>query len=218
MSKIKLNSARIKVHRYCAFSDIPVFSERHCDLKKATPMSTDLSDQGSVSLSPCCGSSLPAIGSVAASSESSVSPSPSYSGIIDSPPFAFPFTSNDSSRLCLKSGLSIAKAFGSLPIPCPVTSPMENLATRDWTHLPRTMPSFACCAMQSAYALLNLHHKAFVMIGNSANDHQITNLLTQCEEGLQSILAALDNYSMSFEALSGMRGKFVSTLHNIRDI
>ncbi|KAH0293789.1 hypothetical protein KCU62_g885, partial [Aureobasidium sp. EXF-3399] len=37
MSKIKLNSARIKLHRYCAFYDIPVFSETHCDLKKSQP-------------------------------------------------------------------------------------------------------------------------------------------------------------------------------------
>ncbi|KKY31140.1 putative c6 zinc finger domain-containing protein [Diaporthe ampelina] len=33
MASIKLNSARIKLHRYCAFFDIPVFSRKHCDLK-----------------------------------------------------------------------------------------------------------------------------------------------------------------------------------------
>ncbi|THY16609.1 hypothetical protein D6D01_07667, partial [Aureobasidium pullulans] len=37
MSKIKLSSARIKLHRYSAFFDIPVFSEKHCDLKKSEP-------------------------------------------------------------------------------------------------------------------------------------------------------------------------------------
>ena len=36
MTRIKLNSARIKVHRYCAFYDFPVFSGRHCDLKSAS--------------------------------------------------------------------------------------------------------------------------------------------------------------------------------------
>lgn len=207
MSKIKLNSAKIKVHRYCAFSDIPVFSERHCDLKKAMPISADASDAGSMVYSSCCTGALPIHGpntpSAQPTPDNSLSPSSSFSGSSEGPIFAFPFTSHESSRICLKSALNIARAFESLPFPCPVTSAQE----RTTSYTPRTMPSFACCAMQSAYALLNLHHKAFVMVGNSTNDHLISNLLAQCESGLESVLAALDNYSMSFEALSGMRGK-----------
>ncbi|KAL1910027.1 hypothetical protein Sste5344_004216 [Sporothrix stenoceras] len=41
MARIKLNSARIKVHRYTAFFDFPVFSGRHCDLKSTTEMGPD---------------------------------------------------------------------------------------------------------------------------------------------------------------------------------
>ncbi|CAK7210566.1 hypothetical protein SCUCBS95973_000829 [Sporothrix curviconia] len=41
MARIKLNSARIKVHRYCAFYDVPVFNGRHCDLKSTTGTAPD---------------------------------------------------------------------------------------------------------------------------------------------------------------------------------
>ncbi|KAL1836163.1 hypothetical protein VTK73DRAFT_5186 [Phialemonium thermophilum] len=37
IARIKLNSARIKVHRYCAFFDLPVFTQKHCDLGAKEP-------------------------------------------------------------------------------------------------------------------------------------------------------------------------------------
>lgn len=228
MSKIKLNSARIKVHRYefigihqravmliysrfCAFSDIPVFSERHCDLKKATPISADVSEQREASLGSCCSSALPIFSSNAATSrnifsESSLSPSSSLSGLSGNDTFSFPFTSHESSRICLRSGINITKAFESLPFPCPISPLQHDTTITHWMSAPRTMPSFACCAMQSAYALLNLHHKAFVMVGNGQDDDLVSSFLLQCENGLDSILKALENYSVAFEALSGMRG------------
>lgn len=228
MSKIKLNSAKIKVHRYafdviheravmliyfrfCAFSGIPVFSERHCDLKKARPMSADLSGQREASLASCCSSALPMLSldtSASRDISSGVSlsqPSP-FSGLSGNRTFSFPFTSHESSRICLKSGINIAKAFESLPFPCPITPVQDDTTTTHWMSAPRTMPSFACCAMQSAYALLNLHHKAFVVVGSGQDDHLVSSSLLQCENGLDSILKALKNYSVASEALVGMRG------------
>ena len=38
------------------------------------------------------------------------------------------------------------------------------------------------------------------------NDHLVSSLTDQLRSGLQKVVGALDNYSMSFEALSGMRG------------
>ena len=38
------------------------------------------------------------------------------------------------------------------------------------------------------------------------NDHLISSLTSQLRDGLGKLVLALDNYSMSFEALSGMRG------------
>jgi len=92
------------------------------------------------------------------------------------------------------------------------------------------IPVFACCAMQSSYALIMLSYKTKAMgfagplnassnpttnnnhiIGtnNSGNDqgkeNQAQKLLGQLSEGLQMILAALRNYSIAYEALGGMR-------------
>ncbi|THZ11896.1 hypothetical protein D6C91_08911 [Aureobasidium pullulans] len=157
MSKIKLNSARIKLHRYSAFFDIPVFSEKHCDLKKSEPFlppssstTSDPLDTTALTSSPSpqsCGcsssSSLPL--QLPTLTSSSVSPPNSTSSASTMTEYfhPFPFSSHDSSRLCLNSALAIAAAFSALPLPS-ATGPL----------LPRTMPSFACCAMQSAYALL----------------------------------------------------------------
>ncbi|CAK7262671.1 hypothetical protein SEPCBS119000_000094 [Sporothrix epigloea] len=51
MARIKLNSARIKVHRYCAFFDVPVFSGRHCDFR---PMKDSALDGDEQMPWPCC--------------------------------------------------------------------------------------------------------------------------------------------------------------------
>ena len=42
------------------------------------------------------------------------------------------------------------------------------------------------------------------------NEHLVSNLTSQLRNGLQKVVGALDNYSMSFEALSGMRGQYHS--------
>lgn len=96
------------------------------------------------------------------------------------------------------------------------------------------IPVFACCAMQSSYALIMLSYKTKAMGfagplnnnatntpnnnngtgtnngGNSGIDagkeNQAQKLLGQLSEGLQMILGALRNYSFAYEALGGMRG------------
>ncbi|KAI5255326.1 hypothetical protein E4T42_01894 [Aureobasidium subglaciale] len=200
MSKIKLNSARIKLHRYCAFFDIPVFSEKHCDLKKSEPLlptNGDPLDQMSVDSSPSCGCSS-ALPTQVPSLTTSVSPPNSTTSSSTTTDYfhPFPFSSHDSSRLCLNSALAIAAAFESLPFPHTI-SPLQ----------PRTMPSFACCAMQSAYALLMVYHRTWVLAQQQVGDGRVKagQLLERCEGGLRAILAALDNYSIAFEALGGMR-------------
>lgn len=39
------------------------------------------------------------------------------------------------------------------------------------------------------------------------NERLVSSLTSQLRDGLQKVVGALDNYSMSFEALSGMRGQ-----------
>ncbi|TIA36740.1 hypothetical protein D6C78_05216 [Aureobasidium pullulans] len=222
MSKIKLNSARIKLHRYSAFFDIPVFSEKHCDLKKSEPFlppssstTSDPLDTTALTNSPSpqsCGcsssSSLPL--QLPTLTSSSVSPPNSTSSASTMTEYLhpFPFSSHDSSRLCLNSALAIAAAFSVLPLPS-ATGPL----------LPRTMPSFACCAMQSAYALLMVYHRTWVLCHQQEQAdgrEKAEQLLDRCEAGLRAILEALGNYSVAFEALGGMRDQIQAAVDCLR--
>ena len=64
--------------------------------------------------------------------------------------------------------------------------------------------------MQSSYAMLMICHKIRATNGEGFidqwNEHLVSSLTSQLRNGLQKVVGALDNYSMSFEALSGMRG------------
>ncbi|POS73014.1 hypothetical protein DHEL01_v208588 [Diaporthe helianthi] len=221
MASIKLNSARIKLHRYCAFFDIPVFSRKHCDLKSLSDAGTPGGDEPrrwptcscSSFANPFSISATPTSSNGANSGGSSIR-SPSSDGAGPMPtsfpvataPFgqspagimaaqqqqqvtSFPFSSHQSARICLKSALNIAHSFDELPFPNPtgvVPHPQHSLtgpahagtgvvgvlgagaggpsaacflSPTSATVCPRTMPSFACCAMQCAYALLMVHQK-----------------------------------------------------------
>jgi hypothetical protein len=79
------------------------------------------------------------------------------------------------------------------------------------TKAPRMIPVFACCAMQSSYAMIMLSYKTKAMgviggVSNEEKDSPSARLLAQLQEGLQLVLDALKNYSIAYEALSGMRG------------
>jgi hypothetical protein len=129
-----------------------------------------------------------------------------------SPVLVFPYSSHQSAKICLKSALNIAQAFASLAYPNPSTQARDApcyIGPTSTIIAPRTMPSFACCAMQCAYVLLMVYEKTQNMYpgwngdaGALAND-----LLGRLQQGLLSILATLENYGTAFEALGGMRGK-----------
>ncbi|KAJ5152365.1 hypothetical protein N7492_010660 [Penicillium capsulatum] len=123
---------------YTAFMDIPLFLDTYCDL---------------VSINSH-GISYPATPSLvwAAERES-----------------AFPFTEQESSNICLKSALPVAIAYKNLPNPISSTSsfPWGSIpagksvcsSPGDACTIPRTIPYFACSAMQSSYSLLMLLYK-----------------------------------------------------------
>lgn len=217
---IKLNSARIKLHRYRAFQDVPIFTRRHCDLDQA-----DASSPRPLGCS--CHGMLPYASSTTA-------PNGFQSGIIprlwsQSPHKAPLDASSDhegsltkgmsipdlpAAKTCLKAALAIGRAFESLPYPNPMQMslpiiPSPMLSTRSSTPTPRTMPSFACCAMQSCYTLLTLCYKSLevqcINHRSSAAEKGLEDLYT----GVGRVLKALQNYAIAFEALNGMTGTFV---------
>lgn len=200
-------SARIKLHRYCAFSDVPIFTKKHCDLHPITSSSP----KPQPSESSCSCNSLNSVGTPYFSSPMSMGTS---SGAVSPLPInnnPLPFTPHASAKICLASALGIAEAFRSLPYPQPHSLPdwspsiLTQLVDR---QSPRTIPVFACCAMQASYALIMISHKTKAM-GFMGSGGATEKLLIKLTDALGMILDALRNYAAAFEAVSGMRGEFV---------
>ncbi|KAF7590238.1 hypothetical protein BBP40_003122 [Aspergillus hancockii] len=134
-----VHSARLRLHRFRAFKDLPIFAEKHCDL-------TAINDK----------TSYPEA-------------SPNFESV-------FPFTEQQSSVICLKSSLAIARAFRTLPRPQPYSqtgnfgtpdsSTMESLGFSPTLSDPSSLmkssgalPYFKCTAMQACYSLSMLLHR-----------------------------------------------------------
>lgn len=256
MARIKLNSARIKLHRFCAFSDVPVFTKKHCDLPAAPPLPLP-SQTSTPSFSPApnsapncaCSntfSTLPSLSDMTTAPSQTV-PFTNFQGGYTN---ILPYSSHYSAKICLKSAIAIARSFDSLPYPDPVRSlpisgsggdmgyfpamPVPGFKAKITTAAseykiggngrterpPRMIPVFACCAMQSSYALIMLGYKTramgfasaptgsenMKMEGKEKAENPAQKLLAQLREGLDMILGALRNYGCAYEALGGMRG------------
>ncbi|KAF6820326.1 C6 zinc finger domain-containing protein [Colletotrichum musicola] len=229
MARIKLNrtaadcdvSARIKIHRYCAFFDMPVFSGKHCDLRSKSDNDTGSEPR---SWPSCSCSSMMTLPSPPVPGPNGT-PSPPNSGKRSpqsehspngSMVSAFPFSSHQSAKICLKAAINIAQSFDDLPYPNPfgqLCSAPCYLAPTSTIVCPRTMPSFACCAMQCAYALLMVNHKTKAMYPeNALTTPMVESLLLRLQTGLASISATLENYATAFEALGGMRDQIRSVI------
>ncbi|OQE27334.1 hypothetical protein PENSTE_c004G02083 [Penicillium steckii] len=222
ISRIKLSSAQIKTHRLRAFSDIPIFIKRHCDLTAADPndptsemKNSSLHRSNEPTNVGCSCSSLDQF--QRASSAEYMTPSDSSTSSDIHPivpqypqiPFAsgFPYSPQHSTKICLRAALAIARMFEGLPYPQPLTDTTQS----DNRPLPRTMPSFACCLMQSSYAMFMIYYKARVAnqfstdseseLAAESTDH----LVKELRNGLERIIDAVSNYSHAFEALDGMR-------------
>lgn len=272
MSRVKLLSAKIKAHRFRAFSDIPIFLRKHCDLTTADAGDNEdaavsqkpSNSQNEMANQSCsCSSDLGSLraqppDNYTASSTSSTSSTPPdiHSMPQYSIPNGFPYSSEYSSKVCLCAALDTSYIFDNFPTPNPLRpqnssdsinetrptptpirarpSPTQSQpqSRNDDNELPRTMPSFACCLMQSSYALLMLFYKARVArqlrlvppdsrcgcgcqgtgtgTGTGAADaHEPEDWFAEeLRRGLESLVRALSNYSIAFEALDGMRGEF----------
>lgn len=203
-AQIKLNSARIKLHRYRAFRNVPIFTRRHCDLERVTETAT--------TQLACCSSMQQSPQSASDSIARSLSPSSSSfnTGLLT--PEEVPCRDDlFSARMCMRAALSLSRAFDALPYPNPTgtdsTSLPTFLSSRSCTPAPRTMPAFACCSMQGSYALLMLCRKSQERNKNAPSDPASLLGLEELRVALQRILGALQNYSLAYEALGGMRGR-----------
>ncbi|EAW13072.1 uncharacterized protein ACLA_015100 [Aspergillus clavatus NRRL 1] len=238
IARIKLSSAQIKIHRFRAFSDIPIFIKKHCDLTAANPNSTvsnnstskvSKEQEGMANISCCC-SSLDSFPPTSTSSEytASASSTSSTSDFHSMPQFSFtsgfPYTSQHSAKVCLKAALTISRMFPALPMPQPLyissgsSTPEQDLHLLSQNQLPRTMPSFACCLMQGSYALLMIFYKASVEkqispdYGTENTSSASDRLIEEIRQGLERIIRTIENYAIGFEALDGMRGKFAAQI------
>ncbi|KAL4802271.1 hypothetical protein BDV18DRAFT_64346 [Aspergillus unguis] len=236
IARIKLSSAQIKIHRFRAFSDIPIFLKRHCDLTAAnstepntgnTTTSIKSPNSSEISSVGCSCSSLDQFQHSSSSDYAPSSTSSSTSAELIPPPLLpqysfiseFPYTSQQSAKVCLKAALLISHMFQDLPIPQPLTdgNPSRVLQALPQNQYPRTMPSFACCLMQGSYALLMLFYQASLenhfMAGNDQgpgqgqiqNGHSSDRYTEELGRGLERIITAVTNYAVSYEALNGMR-------------
>ncbi|KAL4904863.1 hypothetical protein BDW74DRAFT_22751 [Aspergillus multicolor] len=220
IARIKTSSAQIKIHRFRAFSDIPIFLKRHCDLTKANASDDPLPEN--TAKSPDHPDEISSVGCSCTSSDNFQQSSSSETSSSASPelqtlphyPFVseFPFTSQHSARVCLKAALTISHMFEILPTPQPL-SELNNqprvLQSLPRNRYPRTMPSFACCMMQGSYALLMIFYQASLtknaQAESGANSQDHDSLVEELRQGLERIIIAASNYAVSYEALNGMR-------------
>ncbi|KAL3464199.1 hypothetical protein BJX64DRAFT_275938 [Aspergillus heterothallicus] len=221
MSRIKLSSAQIKIHRFRAFSDIPIFLKKHCDLTVANSIHLEARSASKFLERPrgtsnigCCSS----LDQFQQPSSSPLVPSSTSFKFQTSPQFSFinefPYSCPHSARACLKASLLISQMFQSLPVPRPLSdsgNPPQVLQLLPQNQYPRTMPSFACCLMQGSYALLMVYHKTRVDnlvlpgLGSAQASHPSNQFNEEFRQALERIIAAVTNYAVSSEALDGMK-------------
>ena len=221
LCRIKLNSGKIKTHRFQAFCDIPIFIKKHCDLSAADSgkgcpsQSTKAGSQSSTSLSCSCGEDrdlLPTSPGQYILSPASSTPSDPHCTTDSSIMCGSPFSNEYSVKTCLLAAIDTSILFERLSKPKPLQAHLAyNSKTGD--ELPRTMPSFACCLMQSSYALLMVFYKALATnqidseTGTGGLFGPADQFCENVQEGLRRLIRTLNNYSLAFEALDGMRGR-----------
>jgi hypothetical protein len=201
-------SARIKLHRYVAFLDKPIFTKKHCDLHTKEEI---LAVNGIQPPTICTCGELVQEPAKTHTPAPEVFESPETSATL-----SLPFANDYSTEVCCVAAINIAKAYETLPYPNP-TGVVESPGHRgpplnSMAMVPRMMPTFACCAMQSAYTLLMLVYKANAAIAQNSDEDLIVlfeSHIDTLHQNLQLILATLGNYAIASEALEGMRGPYL---------
>ncbi|PWY83155.1 hypothetical protein BO94DRAFT_625532 [Aspergillus sclerotioniger CBS 115572] len=178
VARVLTHSARLRLHRFRAFMDIPLFLNKHCDIAaiQRRDAANPLSKQRFES--------------------------------------AFPFTEQQSSVICLKSSLSVVRAFEDLASPDQSRCPIGGTPVADALIL----PFFMCGAMQGSYVLLMTHYRlrAALLSDQVSIYHHLLHqpepaseiqdaerLLRELRQGIESILGSVRLTTM-FEGVGGM--------------
>ncbi|KAK4937188.1 hypothetical protein LTR10_022093 [Elasticomyces elasticus] len=181
---IKLNSAKIKLHRYRAFQDVPVFTRKHCDLDQA-----DVSTPRQ--LGCACHSVGPRMSPVNTTMPGRKSTTPSMPETTNNEPFNDP----SAAKTCLKAALAIGRAFEALPLPNPIQLPLP-----------------------SCYTLLTLCYRSLERQCMYQRSLAAEKGLDELYAGVSRVLAALQNYSIAFEALNGMTQQVEEALEALKRV
>ncbi|CAG8178434.1 unnamed protein product [Penicillium salamii] len=132
MARFLAHTARLKLHRFRAFGDHPVFLDKFCDLSSVTNLLF---------------------------SELPVTASPGWLSEVAS---FHPFTEEDSTQVCLRSALVLSRVMRAISWPNVSQSDdvvgISSLSPYR-VQYPRSLPYIACCGMQSCYVFMMLLRK-----------------------------------------------------------
>ncbi|RAK99643.1 transcription factor domain-containing protein [Aspergillus ibericus CBS 121593] len=195
-TEVKLHSARIKLHRYCAFQDVPVFSEQPA-LHPVPSANSDVNPSGTGD---------------AGSQQRPAS--------IQEFGIQFPFSAHMSSVICVHAAMNVVTLLDSLPFPNPTNdaSPTTLPYIYQNYEVPRAMPTLMSCAMQAGYTMLTLSCKTRPFVTNmkesdlDARDIPLAGLRQELEQSLRIVAKFLANHAIAFEAIQGMRDEMVQAI------
>ncbi|KAL4893278.1 hypothetical protein BDV59DRAFT_207778 [Aspergillus ambiguus] len=205
-AEIKLHTARIKIHRLCAFQDLTNVPSQSCVpdrpiASKIEKLEGQLYNSSEINLDPM--------------------PTPDVSVPSGARGLPFPFSSDVSSKICLHAALNTVTLLDNLPYPNPANESARKQPYRSQNsrlEIPRTMPTLVCCAMQSGYALLMLCLKAreFQTTSQdgpgSLNASSLVGFRRDVHQSLRLVVKLIGNYALAFEALQGIRDEIAQAI------
>ena len=194
-------SARIKLHRISAFSDLPAFVNKHCDM-------TALQEAKLFPMPVINCHELPSPESLADSPISDDWPATEATG---------PFSAQGSADICLKSAFVVLRMFRYLTEVLPdrhlqLSGPNEldeeeKRAVK--VSLPLIMPLMACSAMQACYVMIMTLYKvkSTLVAGDTSSDPsflETERLVEGLRYGVRDSLTMLEKYRAEFAHIGAM--------------
>ncbi len=159
LSNSNLHSARIRIHRYHAFSDIPLFIKNHCDL--ATPDSFDI---------PGCFNDETMLSSFGTC------------GLLTS----LPFTYEQSAGICVESALTIARQLRNLPTPVALYTDGVLFRTMPTSSCCAMQASYALLTQLCGICVMS--QISLVSKGSTVNEERLAEELRHGLEGIIATL------------------------------